>query len=161
MTEDQQRIAETFGFLTLDVQSDLLTRAGSAACHSALARVVPDGRSADSLTHTAAAEIFLMRCVPNVPIGYMDDFGFQQRYLDQVMPMLQQRCVAIVFSPSAKDEHHAQELANEFLDCAMLVRQDFCAPDFSVDGFVSPGSVAAFLTAWRDKIGDALSSALA
>ena len=150
VSDDDMRLLDTFDMLRPAAQGAVLQRVSVAACCAVLSRGQSAGPVTGGKSPEQVAEAFLMRCVPNVPTGYRDDFGFEQRYLDHALPMLEQRCLALVLGSASRDAVHAAELANDLTEYATGIASDFCAPDFSDGGFVDADTMLAFIEDWRE-----------
>lgn len=150
LSDDDLRLLEMFDLLRPESQAEVLRRLSIAACVAVLARgaalrLALSGESPEGLT-----EAFLMRCMPTVPCGYLDDFGFEDRYGDCARPLLARRCVTVVLAASSLDAKHASELAADLTECATTIRAEFCAPDFEDGRFLDAATVKRFIEDWRD-----------
>lgn len=153
VTDDEQRLFDAFDILAPEVKSDVLQRLAIAACFAVAARrchaeAKPTlGTLGSPKTVTTA---FLMRCMPNVPTGYVDDFGFEQRYHDHAIPRIEWRCLSMVLGSTNQDAANAKDLAAALTECAMTIANDFSTPDFAEDGFVDAETALGFIEQWRE-----------
>ena len=61
---------------------------------------------------------FLRRCMPPVPCTHVDDFGFEDAYVDHAVPRLLRNAVRVVLGSSAFDEQNAAKWAADLRECA-------------------------------------------
>lgn len=150
VSHDDERLLDLLDMLRPHTQSEVLRRVSIAACVAALSRRTESRQTIAGKAPEELTKEFLMRCMPPVPCGYLDDFGFEQRYHDYAMPLLARQCVEVVLASSTLDVKHSAHLAAELTKCAATVGPDFCAPDFQEVGFLEGDTVERFIDDWRD-----------
>lgn len=115
-----------------------------------LTRSNPTKAATDDKSPEQVVRAFLMRCMPTIPIGYLDDFGFEHRYLDFAGPVVEWRGFAMVLGSSSQDAENAKELAEALTECAVRIAKDFDAPDFTDGGFLDADAAQSFIEKWRE-----------
>ena len=150
VTDDEQRLFDAFDILAPEAKTDVLQRLAIAACFTVAARRCHAEAKPVPESPKTVTRAFLMRCMPNVPTGYVDDFGFEQRYLDHALPRIEWRCLSMVLGSTSQDAANAKDLAEALTECAMTIASDFCAPDFAEDGFVDAETALGFIEQWRE-----------
>ena len=150
LSDDDVWLFDAFSMLLPESQSMVLRQISTAACYAVLTRADPSAAKSGGKSPEEMTEAFLMRCMPSIPSGYVDDFGFEDAYHDHAVPLLKRRCVVIVLGASDLDARHAVSLVADLTECAMRIRSEFCAPDFEEDGFIDVDVVREFIEGWRD-----------
>lgn len=150
LSDDESRLLEAFNVLRPEARDAVLQRVCVSACCAVMAR---DGATADgqeSKSPEQRTRDFLMRCMPGIPTGYVDDFGFEYRYRDHAVPRIEWRCISLVLGSTSQDAANAAELAEVLTECATSIASDFCAPDFEEEGFIDVETVRRFIDKWRE-----------
>lgn len=151
VSDDEERLMTAFYLLPPEVRSDVLQRLQVAAAAAVVCR-----RSAltgaQPVIHPPerVAATFLMRCMPSVPCGYYPDDGFVRRYLDQALPLLEQRCVQVILGSSLHDGANADALADDLTKIAIGISRDFMAPDSNDGTIIDAARICQFIEDWRE-----------
>jgi len=149
LTWDDDRLLELVMMLDSADRGRILRGASVAACYARSKRAAATaGRALDESAETVT-RMFLRRCAPRLPCGWVSDTGFQFEVENAVWGQLKGRELDMVLTSADHDEHNAAILADWADEHAQRVRTDFCAPEFE-DGYVSVQAMRAFIEGWRD-----------
>jgi hypothetical protein len=161
--DDELRLFELFEMLAAKHRSDLLRKLFVEACMALAGNEEADryDRSWGSQlppsqpTPEMLTTAFLGRCMPPVPTGYRDDFGFEDAYADHAVPKLLQSAVRVVLGSSVYDEQHAAKWAADLCECAATVGPSFMVTfsDDPEEAFIGAESVRPFIEQWRESFG--------
>lgn len=150
VSEDEVRLFDAFEMLRPEAKDEVLQRLAIAAYCAVVARGLPASARDECATPEAMMRRFLMRCMPNIPIAYLDDWGFEHRYRDHARPRLEWRCISLVLGSTGQDAANARELAEALTESAIEAASGSDTPDFAEEGWVDVEEVQQFIERWRD-----------